>query len=897
MTDHDVPETVPTADEAAWEDARIGRYVFRRLVGTGGMGVVIAAHDPELDREVAIKLVASSVFDGDRGIREAQAMARLSHPNVVRVYEVLRLEMRTAIVMELVDGEELAAWQRKDDRSWHEILDAYIAAGRGLAAAHRAGIVHRDFKPSNVLIDREGIVRVGDFGLAQRASSETLDGAGTPGYMAPEQHRKAVIDTRTDQWSFACALYEALYRRRPFASAEERQRLSDAVIEGLLEPEPARSPVPRRIRAAIRRALSPTPDDRFATMDDLLAVLAARPRRTPLWLGGGATVAVILAVFVMTRRSEAALCGGLDAPMSAVWTATARSDVRARLLAPGVDLPEPTISNVLRDLDDYAARWTRLRTRACTESHQGVSSSVALDARTRCLDQRLSAMSGLLDGLAVSEPATLRAARDAVAQLPPVEECASAHEPRKASPAEQAEVDVAEDSIARATVLISLNKYQDALPLAERAIAAGTNANELSLVARALVIRGEGEEQSGQMATSLASYRLAAETAAKARDHRVVADALARAFFIEGDRLGRRDDALRSRRFIELAVESAGSPDDIRAEWLHLLAVLLYVDPSQREEAARHIREALAIRQRILPASHVHIVDTMETLANIEAQLKNYDEAERLLQQVLAARIASRGPSDRSTGFAYNNLGIVEYSRGHLAAAVVYWSSAVEIGRRAGVPSLPAIFNRGLAEFDMGRWRDAAASFSEAMEVYEKQTSESLRNAGAATYLGATWIALGDVERGRAMLMLGTESARRAKATVLPTALAFAARLAIHERELADARALIDELLTLPSNSPELKALVLAEMARAEATNAKTGCAAAKPRLLEALGEDGGVAFPRTIANVALAECMVLEGDIAGAKKRLDDELALLTEAGADEVAKAGTIAARAKLR
>ena len=190
----DAGKTVPESAEEEWAETHIGRYLFRRVVGTGGMGVVVAAHDPELDRDVAIKLLVTANLD-DGPVREAQAMAKLAHPNVVRVYEVLRLGARTAIVMELVEGEELRVWQAHEKRTWREILGAYVQASRGLAAAHRAGIVHRDFKPSNVLVDREGLVRVSDFGIARRVSNDVpsvLDVAGTPAYMAPEQHRQGV---------------------------------------------------------------------------------------------------------------------------------------------------------------------------------------------------------------------------------------------------------------------------------------------------------------------------------------------------------------------------------------------------------------------------------------------------------------------------------------------------------------------------------------------------------------------------------------------------------------------------------------------------------------------------------------------------------------------------------
>ncbi len=271
------------APDASAKHAEIGRYVFRRLVGSGGMGVVIAAHDPELDREVAIKLIVADRDAEGAPVREARAMARLSHPNVVSVYEVLRLADRSAIVMELVDGQDLGAWRKSQKPGWRAIVEAYVQASRGLAAAHRAGLVHRDFKPSNALIDRDGLVRVTDFGLARTdeatdATSRTQ--SGTPAYMAPEQHRGEAVDARADQWALACSLYGALHDQQPFAG-KDRAELAAAVTRGVVEPEPAGTPVPRHIRSAIRRALSPDPGERFASMDDLVRALS------PVEPGGG----------------------------------------------------------------------------------------------------------------------------------------------------------------------------------------------------------------------------------------------------------------------------------------------------------------------------------------------------------------------------------------------------------------------------------------------------------------------------------------------------------------------------------------------------------------------------------------------------------------------------------
>jgi len=278
---------------------RIGRYALQHIVGRGGMGVVVAAHDSELGRQVAIKLVASNDEQARRRLmREAQAMARLSHPNVVTVHDVIRSGDRAGIVMELVDGDDLATWGEARPRGWRAVVAAYVQAARGLAAAHQAGLLHRDFKPSNALIGRDGVVRVTDFGLVRSMNPsdreprepDELDSAiqdglhltltrtgamiGTPAYMAPEQHGGEPLDARTDQWALACSLYTGLYGQLPFAGASY-QELSSAVMTGTVRPEPTDAPVPRSIRLAIRRALAIRPADRFASMDELIAALSA----------------------------------------------------------------------------------------------------------------------------------------------------------------------------------------------------------------------------------------------------------------------------------------------------------------------------------------------------------------------------------------------------------------------------------------------------------------------------------------------------------------------------------------------------------------------------------------------------------------------------------------------
>ena len=286
---------------------RLGRFVVLRPLGAGGMGTVYAAYDEELGRRLAVKLLHArpgGTLGRGRLLREAQAMARLSHPNVVQIYEVGEHGPDVFVAMEYVEGGTLESWRHARAREPAEVVAMYVQAGRGLAAAHAAGLVHRDFKPENVLVGPDERPRVGDFGLARARGSHDLDdpgasmsnpGAsrsdvlaspltatgvltGTPAYMSPEQFHGGPVDAASDQFSFCAALYEALYGRRPFAG-ETMAELILHVTGGDLLPPPADTGVPPRLFEHLRRGLAVDPRARWPSIDALLDQLAVDPQR------------------------------------------------------------------------------------------------------------------------------------------------------------------------------------------------------------------------------------------------------------------------------------------------------------------------------------------------------------------------------------------------------------------------------------------------------------------------------------------------------------------------------------------------------------------------------------------------------------------------------------------
>ena len=314
------------AGSGAARPAMVGRYRIRDRVGAGGMGVVYRGRDPELHRDVAIKLLRPTRAAGPaarqqrtRLLREARAMAQLNHPNVIPVFDVGEHGDGLFVAMQYVSGPNARQWRHDRTPSWRRVLGVYRAAGRGLAAAHTAGLVHRDFKPDNVIVGDDGRVRVLDFGLARAmaemgggdtgegdgdaphaAWSEAITSAGTvvgtPMYMAPEQLAGGPVDARTDQYAFCIALYEGLYGRMPFV-ARSRRELAQAKIDHALVVPPADSPVPSRLFRIIERGTKPRPSDRFAGMPDVLRRLrqvadgrSAKPRRVGWYVAAGATL-------------------------------------------------------------------------------------------------------------------------------------------------------------------------------------------------------------------------------------------------------------------------------------------------------------------------------------------------------------------------------------------------------------------------------------------------------------------------------------------------------------------------------------------------------------------------------------------------------------------------------
>ncbi|HUJ63162.1 MAG TPA: serine/threonine-protein kinase [Kofleriaceae bacterium] len=295
------PDVAAAAESVEWlPGARVGRYVIRERIGRGGMGTVYRADDVELVRPVALKRLHAGADEQARArlVREARAAAQLQHPNVIAVLEVGEHAGMPFLAMEMVEGTTLTEWL-KTPRPWRDIVAMMAQAGRGLVAAHERGLVHRDFKPDNVLVDRAGRARVADFGLARAPDHErgvplprdqllarmTATGAlaGTPAYLAPEVVGGAPPDARSDQYAFAVALYEALRGQHPF-KGQTAEMLWNEMAEGRIR-EGGR-PIPAWLDRYVRRGLAVEPAARWPDLASFIAAIDRPPRRALPWLAG-----------------------------------------------------------------------------------------------------------------------------------------------------------------------------------------------------------------------------------------------------------------------------------------------------------------------------------------------------------------------------------------------------------------------------------------------------------------------------------------------------------------------------------------------------------------------------------------------------------------------------------
>jgi hypothetical protein len=746
----------------------LGRYVIGDLLGSGAMGRVYSAWEPELDRRVALKVL---VTDGDgareRIVREAQAMAKLDHANVVGVHEVGTADDGVFVAMELVDGQTLRVWAAVP-HDWREIVAVLIGITRGLAAVHAAGVVHRDIKPDNIIVGTDGRARLGDFGLARSGvttgialspgagiavGTPVTAIAGTPAYMAPEVLRGAGATTASDQFSFGVTAYEVLAGTRPFSGGSWAELLTTI--------EAGRPPtirgIPGWLDDIVQRCLVAEPGRRFSSMTALAAELEQRAsKRSPArWFGGVLAAAAIASgvTWFMARGESRAIasCDAGSAELAEVWNPKARAQLS-------------TIGALaLAALDRWAERWSAERNATCAAARTEQVARVV--ARDRCLDQRRSELGALIAQLSSLSPALSPADRltDALLVLPSPAECAIAEvgaaDPLPIDPVRAAIVREVEAGL---PAIRAANALGDSRPviatagtLVERARASG----HPPTLAEALLVQSETLRGSSQLAEAQTTARDALAAAERGHSDLLAARAWIARVATAGD-LRELSIAEDFGQIAAAAVDRAGTPPRLAATLLRLRGLIAYnrglLDDarilltsaharfveiagarslevatvesalgsvaraaSDLDTAERWHRSALSIDRELRAASHPDLARDLHNIAGVLRLHGDLDGAAATYREALGIEQASRGPHSVEAALTHNSLGLVHMARGDWSAARTELTlardllTAADHGDRAF-----AEHNLGIVEAAVGDHALALTHFARAAEIY-----------------------------------------------------------------------------------------------------------------------------------------------------------------------------------
>ncbi len=791
------------ADVGEGSGARVGekvsRYVILEEVGKGAMGRVLRAYDPRLQREVAIKELRTEAMSAEatsRLVNEARAMAAVSHPNVVPVFDVEPLGGgQIILVMQYVAGTTMRAWMRTEP-PWREVVDTLVAAGYGLDAAHRAGLLHRDFKPANVLLAQDGAVKVTDFGLAKpagrRERSISASGAGsgddhlssdpvvstsqtrtevgvvlgTPRYMAPEQHFGAQLTPSADQYAFCVSLWEALVHAPPFSGHGLGKKK-----RGGPPPWPGEG-VPRFVVDAVMRGLSPHPEDRWPSMQALLERLAndpAKRRNKRLTVAGVVTLAMTSAGFAWQAYSGdmVGACAGAAEEVEEAWGEVRRRETKAALLEEDTPYARATWERASLRLDEFTDAWIAEHEDACRATAvRGVQSESVLDLRMACLrsvELDLRAVTGVL----ANADADVRNNVDTLlASLPRVERCADVErlqadvEPPPKSLA--APVHEARSLLATADAERNAGRFEGALSRTEDAAAALAGVDYPPVSAELHLAEGKVHDRLGRYEEAMVALRLASHIAASTGQRALLRDATTRSMHVLGKRMSRFSEALALAPVAEGLAK--GHPLE-EADVANVLA-LIFLEKGDVAEAEVRQRRAFELRRAALGDGHPGLGASHHSLALVFSAQSRYAEELEQHRKSLDIWMTALGPEHPNVSMAMSNIATSYFLQGLYEESEAAHRESLELRIAALGPDHPEVLdarvNFALTLCKQGQWKTCDAELTRALDVQKSKLGPDDR-ALSRTYinLAVARQAQGKVEEAARYNQLGLEIAEK----------------------------------------------------------------------------------------------------------------------------------------
>lgn len=738
------------------------------------MGVVFRAYDPSLDRKVAIKLLRTGGWDRAatealrvRLQREAQAMARLSHPNVLPVHDIGQEGAQLFLAMELVEGGTLRDWLRKP-RTWREVLAAYRAAGRGLAAAHEAGLVHRDFKPDNVLVGADGRVRVTDFGLVRldagaiaglaaddqevsapgRLVPEAPDDRsallapmtragtllGTPLYMAPEQLKGRTTGAATDQFSFCASVWEALAGAPPFQADSTPARL--ARIEKA-DPGPSdRRRMPLWLRRALLKGLRADPAARYPSMRQLLVQLGRDPwMRLRPWVFGGAAAALVVAgaAWMATApRRAASSCAGASSRLAGAWDAQRRAAVEARFRGLGAGWADSAAARTLTALDRFAADWAVMWTASCEATRKtGEQSQELYELRAACLDQQRRELRAFVDLLPALDAAGLQRAPQAAASLGGLAACADVRTLRAAAPAFSAEQEERlaplRELLAQARALGLAGQNAEAQRLLGQARAQGRSLGVRALEVDATLRAGWLAHLSGELELARSLLHEGVALALSEGLLLGAATGWTQLVLMDGTDLGRYDEARRWAAYADAALRAAGEPSgEARSDLESARAWMAALEGKLDEALARAQEAERAAQRNPVPVNGLKLANVESALAAAYTAAGRGAEALPHVERSLARVAAALGEDNPHLGAAVNQYANALSAAGRAEEALAQYRRAERLTTPLGDSNDRSMVlgNLGLALGDLGRTAEGIPFLQEALAMSRRVLGE-----------------------------------------------------------------------------------------------------------------------------------------------------------------------------